>query len=79
MNTSSLAGLSWTTDGYNVYVKINVSSKLTQLRKKNVPIFVATLLESTKPLEQFVFPKTNNVLQTHFVKEKLKIWNFIDL
>lgn len=62
MNASPLVGLSWTTDGYNVYVKINVSSKLTQLRKKNVPIFVATLLESTKPLVQFVFSKMN-VLQ----------------
>lgn len=56
--------------GDNGRLEINVSPKLTQLRKKKVPISVATLLESSKPLEQHLLSRMS-VLQTHPVKWKL--------
>ena len=53
--------------GDNGRLEIKVSP---QLRKKNVPISVATLLESSKPLEQHLLSRMS-VLQTHLVKWKL--------
>ncbi|KAB0402196.1 hypothetical protein E2I00_000356 [Balaenoptera physalus] len=52
MNTSSLAGLFWTTDGYNVYVKINAEGHKLHKDLKNFLSAVKVMRESSKRVSE---------------------------